>query len=89
MDYHAYLLSPEWREKRKQVWRRARGCCEQCGAEGRDVHHENYDRLGDENLDDLELLCGLCHGYAHGKTIDDLIDEAVVEFFTKFPSGRC
>lgn len=32
-----------------------------------DVHHKTYDRIGDELLDDLVLLCKSCHKAQHGK----------------------
>jgi len=31
-----------------------------------EVHHLTYDRLGDERMDDLEVLCPDCHRKAHG-----------------------
>jgi hypothetical protein len=46
------------------------GCrrCERCGTqcETLDVHHRTYENRGTERPDQLEVLCRLCHGIAHG-----------------------
>ena len=64
--YEDYLKSPAWREKRKEVLARSGGYCEQCcTAKARHVHHKTYDRLGNEDLDDLEALCIPCHASKH------------------------
>lgn len=31
-----------------------------------EVHHKTYERLGNERLDDLVVLCPACHGDQHG-----------------------
>jgi 5-methylcytosine-specific restriction endonuclease McrA len=62
-DKAAYTKTVKWKNKRKakldQVGRR----CERCGSvTGRmDVHHKTYDRLGNERLEDLIVLCTRCH----------------------------
>lgn len=68
-EYKVYLASAEWRDKRKQVWDRAKGTCEECGGRGRDVHHQTYARIGDERLEDLILLCRECHEAKHPKKV--------------------
>jgi hypothetical protein len=35
------------------------------------VHHNNYDRYGDELLSDLVALCEECHGHYHGEALQD------------------
>lgn len=85
IDYREYIASDEWKERRKDAFRRSsleskmfRPCCEVCGrygaqhknrAEGRDhhyrvdgtnglqVHHVHYRNLGNEDPDDLIVLC--------------------------------
>lgn len=74
LRYSDYLLSPEWRQKRRQKLNLVNYRCEQCGylARMRDlhVHHLTYERLGDENLDeDLEVLCRWCHHEHHQNTV--------------------
>ncbi len=64
--YHWYIsMSPAWEAKKQAVWQRARehnqGKCELCKENhGYAVHHLTYDRLGDEDLRDLLLLCEEC-----------------------------
>lgn len=67
--YPDYLESPYWRlHVRRQALARAGGRCERCGvSDGLEVHHVTYERLGCEHPDDLEVLCGPCHGAHHGK----------------------
>lgn len=63
----AYYRSWRWWGKRCQVWERAAGVCEWCGAPGHDAHHRSYKRLYSEPLSDLVLLCRRCHLRAHGR----------------------
>lgn len=78
--HQAYLQSDVWAEKRRQALVRANGICESCGAivindSLLDVHHLNYDRIGgNENLDDLKVLCYPCHQKAD-KQRDKRTDE--------------
>lgn len=65
-QYRAYLQSPEWREKRNRVMRRAGGRCEGCGERSAtEVHHKTYDRVFDEMLFDLVAVCSPCHRKFH------------------------
>jgi hypothetical protein len=67
VSYAEYIRSPEWRQKRLEIIRRARGICEQCGLwPVVNVHHLTYERLGNEPLEDLLGLCSGCHERAHG-----------------------
>lgn len=64
--YNAYLASPAWAEKRRRVFKRARGVCEGCGeARATQVHHLTYRRVFNELLFDLVAVCGPCHQRAH------------------------
>jgi hypothetical protein len=65
--YLDYLDSPEWWAKRKAALARAHYRCEQCGmwADRLEVHHRTYCRLGDEQPDDVEVLCSPCHRNKH------------------------
>lgn len=73
-EYEAYLKSPAWRRKRIQkinagvstnthAW--CRGC--KCMVPKRwiHIHHRTYERLFNERLEDLAVLCGGCHAYLH------------------------
>lgn len=65
MDYVEYLGSKEWHDKRIDKFREVGYYCEHCGSPGLlsdlSVHHLHYDSLGDEDLEDLEVLCAGCH----------------------------
>lgn len=61
-EYKAYLRSSEWRERRKEFIEEVNGECEDCGSKKNiQVHHLNYDNIGDETEDDVEVLCKDCH----------------------------
>jgi len=65
-EYLDYLESPEWWRTRKAALARADYHCERCGSlTSLEVHHRTYHRLGDENDDDLEVLCSCCHRAEH------------------------
>jgi len=75
-EYHAYLRSPQWREKREAVLKRCGNKCEDCQEERRfnefvrparavEVHHLTYERIGRERLSDLIGVCGRHHDYRH------------------------
>jgi hypothetical protein len=71
-DYLDYLDSPEWWQQRRAALLRAGYRCEREYPNGPrhegplEVHHRKYHRLGDEAIDDLEVLCAVCHE-AEGK----------------------
>jgi len=62
--YKEYLQSSEWKEKRRLVIQRAEGCCEDCGkyvGNRGEVHHNDYDKLFEESVEDLRYKCADCH----------------------------
>ena len=74
LRYRNYLLSDAWQQKRKAVFERAQrnantnnrlGVCEKCGYKpwkpNLQIHHLTYERIYNEPLDDLILLCPRCH----------------------------
>lgn len=73
LKYNDYLRSPQWRQKRQQLFEQRGKCCERCGLDmgelgiSPDVHHKTYDNLFNEPLEDLEVLCRPCHKKHHGK----------------------
>jgi 5-methylcytosine-specific restriction endonuclease McrA len=61
-EYLSYLRSKEWREKRKEFLEEANYECSECGEKKNlQVHHLNYDCVGEEDFDDVEVLCKECH----------------------------
>ena len=66
-DYQEYLRSPEWDALRKQVYRRADGNCELCGAPAGAVHHVRYPKqFKDDHPNNLLAVCEDCHKKLHG-----------------------
>lgn len=66
--YNKYLASPQWREKRSLVMKRANGVCEGCGKfPASQVHHLTYDHVGNELLFELVAVCNACHELVHNK----------------------
>ena len=66
--YSAYLKSPEWKKKRQRLYRDRKGRCEDCGKKLRGkyhAHHKTYERVGNEDPEDLALLCDRCHQKRH------------------------
>ena len=66
-DYKEYMLSAYWKEKRELCMERDGGRCQDCGAMATEVHHKTYDRLFNEDLEDLVALCSECHRARHGR----------------------
>lgn len=64
--YQAYIGSAQWQEQRVRALRAAERRCERChGVGSLQVHHRTYERLGAEELGDLEVLCRRCHSTHH------------------------
>jgi hypothetical protein len=63
-----YRKTPEWKVLRNRALIRAGNRCQPCGnSQGPlDVHHNSYERYGDELLEDLVVLCRSCHEHYHG-----------------------
>ena len=69
-EYIEYLKSEEWREKRKAFMEDRGNECEECGEKGTQVHHLSYENVGDEDDDDVMVLCNQCHKEIHNKDDD-------------------
>lgn len=66
IDYNAYILSDEWKQKREQRLAMDGNKCQVCGAvDGLEVHHLTYRNLGHEEMDELITLCRDCHKKQH------------------------
>lgn len=66
--YTLYINSAEWQRKRHDALVQAAFTCQRCGCFGDDhrgkgleVHHLNYDNLGEELPEDLKVVCRDCH----------------------------
>ena len=68
-DKIEYMKSIEWRLLKGERLRIADHKCEKCGEDRRalHLHHITYERLGEEEIDDLRILCSDCHLSIHLK----------------------
>jgi 5-methylcytosine-specific restriction endonuclease McrA len=73
-EYDKYLETPYWQSFRrsafaKQRQRLGRNCRERCPKNGLetklDVHHLTYERLGNEKIEDVQIVCKECHDKIH------------------------
>lgn len=69
MPYSDYLRTNHWQELRLRKLRSAKGHCSLCHRTGIQlhVHHSTYERRGQEYLNDLIVLCSVCHSEFHQK----------------------
>lgn len=66
MPYSEYLETEEWKMTRHYAIERAGRRCQTCNRARRlQAHHRTYDRLGEEWLDDLTVMCDGCHETFH------------------------
>lgn len=67
MPYREYLRTPEWQAKRRAALARTGHRCvlDRSHTANLEVHHNSYERLGDERPEDLVVLCGPCHARHH------------------------
>ena len=66
-EYLAYIESPIWKELRETVLERDNCRCTKCGHKNQlQAHHVTYERLFNEEINDLVTLCKHCHEEAHG-----------------------
>jgi len=67
-EYIDYLKSEDWKERRKYLMELADYICSKCGAKATQLHHLNYNNIGNEELDvDVIPLCNDCHKRIHNK----------------------
>lgn len=60
--YNSYLLSEAWNEKRTMRLKLSGWKCEACGAKQLlQVHHLTYERIFQEPMEDLMVLCRIHH----------------------------
>jgi 5-methylcytosine-specific restriction endonuclease McrA len=64
-EYRRYLRSEHWQLTRKAMLKRW-PTCELCRKrKATQVHHIHYESLWNEVPDDLQSVCGECHGWEH------------------------
>lgn len=67
LPYAEYLKSDHWKMTRRLVLEMFAYRCGRCSSTTQlNVHHQTYERLGAEELSDLEVLCRRCHADHHG-----------------------
>jgi len=65
-EYEKYLKSAHWLKKRMEALVRANYECQICESQvDLQVHHKTYDNIGDEQDDDLIVVCEVCHTKHH------------------------
>ena len=65
VNYRDYIHSEAWRERRLAKLEQAKYRCAKCGErDNLNVHHLNYDHLGNELSSDLIVLCRAHHWVA-------------------------
>lgn len=61
-EYQEYLLSEHWQKIRSERLKMDNFKCQNCGRPfDLQVHHLTYDRIGNEDINDLITLCKFCH----------------------------
>lgn len=68
MPYKEYLQTEEWQSIRIKALKRFGFKCHVCNSTKKlNVHHKTYENRGNENLNDLIVLCEDCHAKYHDK----------------------
>jgi hypothetical protein len=65
LTYPKYLLSPHWRQFRKDYLKNHPRVCLVCPSRRVQFHHLTYERLGHERASDVVLLCPKHHRATH------------------------
>lgn len=68
MPYSEYLQSDHWKGLRIKALKKSNFRCQLCNTKTKvlNVHHNTYERRGEEELSDLIVLCEDCHKRHHG-----------------------
>lgn len=65
-SYKLYLRTKHWEQIKQRKLSQKNYKCEICGAKRNlNIHHKTYERLGCEELTDLQVLCKRCHELIH------------------------
>ena len=68
-EYKDYLESETWNKTRKEKLKEAEYKCQLCSKKDIElhVHHNTYENIGNEEMNDLIVLCKDCHSKFHDK----------------------
>lgn len=65
-DKLAYMRTEQWKQLKLERLRIAQYKCESCGStHNLHLHHITYERLTQERIEDVAVLCNECHNYLH------------------------
>lgn len=65
-DKLAYMITEQWKQLKLERLRIAQNKCESCGStHNLHLHHITYERLTQELISDLVILCEECHQRQH------------------------
>ena len=72
IPYKKYINSPDWAAKKERFKKSGlfrKGRCWVCTSTKIEthIHHQTYKRLGNERLNDLRILCAVCHAAIHNR----------------------
>lgn len=82
MKYPDYLLTRTWQDTRQIALQWYGFKCQHCDNDKRlHIHHETYERLGEELMDDLIVLCKDCHAEYHDELSTNI--EQFIPMLTK------
>jgi 5-methylcytosine-specific restriction endonuclease McrA len=92
--YYAYLKSDAWAAvKRRYMESRMIKKCSAClkpWQPGYHLHHKTYERLGNELLTDLVMLCPACHADLHSKVkIDKKMGKRTNKYVSRKRKALC
>jgi hypothetical protein len=66
MPYQEYLQSDHWKTTSRKMMRKSNFRCQLCSSKGQlNTHHNTYERRGEEEENDLVVLCKRCHEKFH------------------------
>lgn len=78
-EYGKYLKSEHWEEIKRSKTAKGKKRCSICATETQiDLHHLNYKKIFDVQLEDLRWLCRRCHFTAH-----ELINNGTLIFYSE------
>jgi len=86
--YSEYLNSLDWKNKRQKALDHYGNSCVLCDSNAVDVHHRTYDRIYNEDVSDLIVLCRDCHATHHkklSKQVPKGFKESTQRFFLNIP----
>lgn len=65
-DYKMHLESQYWQTLREVALSKSKYQCSSCGATyGLQAHHLTYKNIGNEHINDVQILCNRCHEREH------------------------